>query len=44
VRAFVDANRWAYRLDQREPDKARWVGKWLRELAAELEVLVSPRS
>ncbi len=32
MRAFVDTNLWAYRLDHREPDKARRVGAWLREI------------
>jgi predicted nucleic acid-binding protein len=41
VRAFVDTNLWAYRLDQREPDKGLRVGAWLRELAAEHEIVVS---
>lgn len=41
MRIFVDTNLWAYRLDQREPDKARLIGAWLRELATEHDIVVS---
>lgn len=41
MRAFVDTNLWVYRLDQREPEKQQRVGAWLRELAAEHEIVVS---
>ncbi|MGQ0798588.1 MAG: PIN domain-containing protein [Pseudomarimonas sp.] len=41
MRVFVDTNLWAYRLDQREPEKSQRVGAWLRELAAEHEIVVS---
>lgn len=41
MRVFVDTNLWAYRLDQREPDKARRIGAWLRDLATEHEIVVS---
>ena len=41
MRVFVDTNLWAYRLDQREPDKAQRVGAWLRALAEDHEIVVS---
>jgi len=41
VRFFVDTNLWAYRLDQREPDKAQRIGVWLRALAEDHEIVVS---
>lgn len=41
MRAFVDTNLWAYRLDRREPEKSQRVGAWLRELAADHEIVVS---
>jgi predicted nucleic acid-binding protein len=41
VRVFVDTNLWAYRLDQREPDKSQRVGAWLRALAEDHEIVVS---
>lgn len=41
MRVFVDTNLWAYRLDQREPEKSQRVGRWLREVAAEHEIVVS---
>ncbi len=41
MRVFVDTNLWVYRLDQRDPDKAQRVGVWLRQLAADHEIVVS---
>lgn len=41
MRVFVDTNLWAYRLDQREPEKSQRVAAWLRELAAAHEIVVS---
>lgn len=41
MRVFVDTNLWAYRLDRREPVKSRRVGRWLRALASEHEIVVS---
>ncbi len=41
MRAFVDTNLWVYRLDRREPAKARRVGAWLKELAREHEIVLS---
>lgn len=41
MRVFVDTNLWACRLDQREPEKSQRVGVWLRELAADHEIVVS---
>lgn len=41
MRVFVDTNLWVYRLDQRDPDKSRHIGHWLRELAYLHDVVVS---
>jgi predicted nucleic acid-binding protein len=41
LRVFVDTNLWAYRLDRREQKKATRIAAWLRELAAEHEIVVS---
>lgn len=41
MRAFVDTNLWVYRLDHRDPDKARRVAEWLATLAEEHEIVVS---
>ncbi len=41
MRVFVDTNLWAYRFDQSAPDKSRRVSAWLREIAAEHEIVVS---
>ena len=41
MRVFIDTNLWVYRLDQREPDKSRLIGKWLRQVALEHEIVVS---
>ena len=41
MRVFVDTNLWAYRLDRREPQKAARIAAWLRELAAEHDIVVS---
>ncbi len=41
MRVFVDTNLWVYRLDQRDPAKAARIAIWLRELAAEHEIVVS---
>jgi len=41
MRVFVDTNLWAYRLDRREPERSRRVGEWLREIAADHEIVVS---
>ncbi len=41
MRVFVDTNLWVYRLDRREPDKTRFVLRWLRELAAGHEIVIS---
>ncbi len=41
MRVFVDTSLWVYRLDRRDPDKAARVGRWLRELAGEHEIVVS---
>jgi predicted nucleic acid-binding protein len=32
MRAFIDTNLWAYRLDQREAAKAEQVHRWMAEL------------
>jgi predicted nucleic acid-binding protein len=41
MRVFVDTNLWVYRLDQRDIEKSRKVGVWLRELASTHEIVVS---
>lgn len=41
MRAFVDTNLWVYRLDRRQPAKTRFVARWLRELAAGHDIVVS---
>lgn len=41
MRVFVDTNLWVYRLDRREPDKSARIAAWLRELAAEHEIVIS---
>ncbi|TAL84614.1 MAG: PIN domain-containing protein [Rhodanobacter sp.] len=41
VRVFIDTNLWVYRLDQREVDKSRWIGQWLRQIANEHEIVIS---
>ena len=41
MRAFVDTNLWAYRLDQREPQKSRWLQSWLAQVVVEYEVVIS---
>ncbi|MGH8126959.1 MAG: PIN domain-containing protein [Gammaproteobacteria bacterium] len=41
MRVFIDTNLWVYRLDKREPDKSRRIGKWLRRIASEHEIVVS---
>lgn len=44
MRVFVDTNLWVYRLDRREPEKARRIGEWLRDVAAEHEIVVSTQA
>ena len=41
MRAFIDTNHWAYRLDRREPAKSLRVGHWLAAVTAEHEVVIS---
>lgn len=41
MRVFIDTNLWVYRLDKREVDKSRRIGKWLRRIASEHEIVVS---
>ena len=41
MRAFIDTNLWAYRLDQREPATSQRVGHWLAAITAEHEVVIS---
>lgn len=41
MRVFVDTNIWVYQLDQREPDKRRFVAAWLRELVQTHDIVVS---
>ena len=41
MRAFIDTNLWAYRLDRRDAAKSERVRGWLAELIAEHEVVIS---
>ncbi|MCB1612724.1 MAG: PIN domain-containing protein [Lysobacterales bacterium] len=41
MRVFIDTNLWVYRLDQREPEKSRRIGDWLREVASEHDIVLS---
>jgi len=41
VRVFVDTNLWVYRFDRRLPEKAGFIGAWLRQQAAAHEIVVS---
>lgn len=41
MRVFIDTNIWVYRLDRREADKSRKARDWLREIAAEHEIVIS---
>ena len=41
MRTFVDTNLWAYRLDQREPHKSRWIESWLAQVVADNDVVIS---
>lgn len=41
MRVFIDTNLWAYRLDRRQPEKARFVAHWLRQLASEHDIVIS---
>lgn len=41
MRVFIDTNLWVYRLDKRDKDKSRFVGKWLRQTAHDHEIVVS---
>jgi predicted nucleic acid-binding protein len=38
---FIDTNLWAYRLDQREPEKSRRISTWLRQIASEHQIVLS---
>ncbi|MCB1588670.1 MAG: PIN domain-containing protein [Xanthomonadales bacterium] len=41
MRAFVDSNLWIYRLDPREPVKAKRLGRWLRDLESHSQIVIS---
>lgn len=41
VRVFVDTNLWVYRFDRRQPEKTAFIARWLRELAAQHEIVLS---
>jgi predicted nucleic acid-binding protein len=41
MRVFIDTNLWAYRLDQRDPAKAERIRRWLEEVSADHEVVIS---
>jgi predicted nucleic acid-binding protein len=41
VRVFIDTNLWVYPFDRREPDKATFVRRWLRDLVDGHDPVVS---
>jgi predicted nucleic acid-binding protein len=41
MRAFIDTNLWAYRLDEREPLKSRRIATWLAETTRNHDVVIS---
>ena len=41
MRVFIYTNLWVYRLDQREPQKRQRVERWLADVVAEHEVVIS---
>lgn len=41
MRAFIDTNLWAYRLDGREPEKSRRIASWLAEITRNHDVVIS---
>lgn len=41
MRVFVDTNLWVYRFDWRQPEKTAFIARWLRELAAQHEIVLS---
>jgi predicted nucleic acid-binding protein len=41
MRVFIDTNIWAYRLDRREAVKSERVRKWLADIVADHEVVIS---
>ncbi|MFN9870229.1 MAG: PIN domain-containing protein [Cyanobacteriota bacterium] len=41
MRVFIDTNLWAYRLDQREPEKSRRISSWLADITQDHEVVIS---
>ncbi|MCS5700669.1 PIN domain-containing protein [Cyanobium sp. FGCU-52] len=41
MRVFIDTNLWAYRLDQREPEKSKRISSWLAEITVDHVVVIS---
>jgi predicted nucleic acid-binding protein len=41
MRAFIDTNIWAYRLDGREPEKSKRIASWLAEITRSHDVVIS---
>ncbi|MCP9927520.1 PIN domain-containing protein [Cyanobium sp. CH-040] len=41
MRAFIDSNLWAYRLDQRNPGKSERIRHWLAQVCADHEVVTT---
>ena len=41
MRVFIDTNLWTYRLDRREAVKSERVRKWLADIVADHEVVIS---
>ncbi len=41
MRAFIDTNLWAYRLDRRDEDKSKRIAAWLAEITSTHDVVIS---
>ena len=41
MRVFIDTNLWVYRLDRREPAKSERLKRWLAEVSADHEIVIS---
>ena len=41
MRAFIDTNLWAYRLDGREPEKSTRIASWLADITRNHDVVIS---
>lgn len=41
MRAFIDTNLWAYRLDRRDEEKSKRIAAWLAEITSTHDVVIS---